>query len=145
MTSESSTQSANDDAAAIEALSREARKSEFSGRVLLIDDDPLVVNALEYTLKSAGHEVRSTTRGKDIFRLAELLSPDLIVTDVIMSEIDIIQAIAEMRRTRPEVKIIAISGNAHLLTVATQHGATQVLAKPFDVQKLNALVKAVLQ
>jgi DNA-binding response OmpR family regulator len=114
-------------------------------RILLLDDDPLVVESLEAALRSAGHEVRSSVDGKDAFRLLDLLQPNLVITDVIMSEIDTIDTIAEMRRSRPGVKIIAISGNPHLLTLAVKHGADHILAKPFGVHQLNVLVRVALQ
>lgn len=114
-------------------------------RILLIDDNAAVVESLEHTLSMAGYEVRSTTHGKDAFRLLELLNPDLVITDVIMPEIDTFDAIAELRRLRPRIKIIAISGNPHLLTLAAKHGADHVLAKPFGVHQLSVLVKVVLQ
>jgi CheY-like chemotaxis protein len=77
--------------------------------------------------------------------LVALLNPDLVITDVIMPEIDTIDAIAELRQSHPALKIIAISGNPHLLTLAAKHGANHVLAKPFSLHQLGLLVKVALQ
>jgi len=114
---------------------------DTSRRILVIDDDRDIVETIEHILRASGHDVRSTTHGKDAFRLVALLNPDLVITDVIMPEIDTIDTIAELRRSYPALNIIAISGNPHLLTLASKHGANHVLAKPFSLHQLMLLVK----
>ena len=114
-------------------------------RVLLIDDDADLLDALEQILRSGGYDVVPTTHGQDIFKLLDLLRPDVIVTDVIMAEIDTIDAITTLRETHPFIKIIAISGNPHLLTLAGKSGAHHILAKPFRGHQLNLLVETALQ
>jgi two-component system, cell cycle sensor histidine kinase and response regulator CckA len=114
-------------------------------RIFVIEDDRDIVETIEHILRSAGHEVKSTTNGKDALRLVELLNPDLVITDVIMPEIDALDAIVILRHRYPALKIIAISGNPHLLTLAAKHGANHVLAKPFNLHQLTLLVKVALQ
>ena len=114
-------------------------------RVLLIDDNADLLEALKAALTALGHEVMTTQHGKDALRLAYLLDPHVVVTDVIMPEFDSIKALPEFRRIRPGVKIIAISGNPHLLTLAAKHGADQVLAKPFKIAKLNLQITILMQ
>jgi CheY-like chemotaxis protein len=114
-------------------------------QILLIEDDRDIIETIEHILRAGGHDVKSTTHGKDAFRLIALLNPDLVITDVIMPEIDTIDAIAEFRRAYPRLKIIAISGNPYLLTLAAKHGANHVLAKPFNLHQLTVLVKVALQ
>ena len=128
----------------IDPLSASAGKSTGC-RILVIEDDPDIVETIESILRSVGHEVKSTTRGDDAFRLISLLNPELVITDVIMPEIDTIDAIAQFRRSHPRLKIIAISGNPHLLTLAAKNGANHTLAKPFSLHQLSVLVKAALQ
>jgi len=128
----------------IDTLSVTAGKST-GRRILVIEDDPDIVETVERILRSAGHDVKSTTRGDDAFRLVSLLNPELVITDVIMPEIDTIDAIAQFRRLYPRLKIIAISGNPHLLTLAAKNGANHTLAKPFSLHQLSVLVKVALQ
>lgn len=113
-------------------------------RILLVDDDADLLDALEHVLRLGGYDVAPTTHGGDIFRLLDLLKPDVIVTDVIMAEIDTLDAIATVRQSHPCTKIIAISGNPHLLTLAGKSGADYVLAKPFRGYQLNHLVETAL-
>lgn len=136
-----SRQTARSELRASETLRRE-KASRLTHRILLIDDDPLVVETLEHALRSVGHEVRSTMHGKDVFRLLELLSPDFVISDIVMSDIDPIDTIAKMRRSQPRLRIIAISGNPHLLRLAEKHGAHHVLAKPFRIHRLHVLLRA---
>jgi len=114
-------------------------------RILVIEDDRDIVETIEHILQSAGHEVKSTTNGKDALRLVELLNPDLVITDVIMPDVDTLDAIILLRHRYPALKIIAISGNPHLLTLAAKHGANHVLAKPFSLHQLTLLVKVALR
>jgi CheY-like chemotaxis protein len=110
-------------------------------RVLLIDDNALLVEAFEDGLRLLGYDVKSSTKGTDAFRLMHLLDPHVIVADLIMPEFDIFDALDQMRKIRPSVKIIAISGNQHLLTLAGKRGVNHVLSKPFDLRRLDLLIK----
>ena len=72
--------------------------------------------------------------------------PDLVITDIIMPEQEGIQTIAEMRKARPDAKIIAISGNgrfgdADFLKMARSLGAMDVIPKPFDADELLTIVE----
>jgi DNA-binding response OmpR family regulator len=113
-------------------------------KILLIEDDQSLNEPLQYALQQQGYEVRSTTDGRDVTGLLDLIDPDLVVTDIIMPDIDMLDLITSLRLSRPQIKIIAISGNMHLLRLAARHGADHVLPKPFRIGELNALVKRVL-
>lgn len=112
-------------------------------RVLLIDDNGQLVEALEDGLRLMGHKVKSSKRGTDALRLIELLDPQVIITDLILPDFDVLNAIDEMRKAQPSAQIIAISGNRHLLALAVQRGVGHVLVKPFDLIRLDKLIRAV--
>lgn len=114
-------------------------------RILIIEDDQELLEPIASSLCAQGHYVRSTTRGSDFLRLVDLLDPDILITDVIMEDVDALEMIVVLRESRPRMKIIAISGNPHLLTLASKCGATHVLAKPFPLGQLNVLVKVAAQ
>jgi DNA-binding NtrC family response regulator len=114
-------------------------------RILLIDNDAEIAGALGSALCAEGYHVRSTTHGADLLRLVSLVEPDVLVTDVIMEDVDTLEVMATLRQSHPDMKIIAISGNAHLLTLASKCGANHVLAKPFRLQRLSLLVKIAVQ
>jgi DNA-binding response OmpR family regulator len=113
--------------------------------VLLIEDDPLLLEVLEDTLRNMGHQVLSSPRGIDAVRLMPLIDPDVMITDIIMPDFDMLEVIPELHRIRPRIKVIAVSGNPYLLTLAATRGADRVLAKPFLGQDLDNLIRSAMQ
>jgi two-component system, NtrC family, nitrogen regulation response regulator GlnG len=116
----------------------------MASRILVIDDNAGIVEIIRRSLEMAGHEVKTSVHGRDTLELFESFDPQLIITDIILPDVDSIDTIVECRRRRPQTKIIAISGNAHLLHVAEKHGVEHVLAKPFGPSQINALVATAL-
>jgi DNA-binding NtrC family response regulator len=109
--------------------------------VLLIDDDPAVLGSLTMLLETAGFRVLTARDGVQGLRAFRKHSPAVVVTDILMPEKDGIGLIMQMRRERPKVKVIAISGggrvgNSDFLTVAGKLGADTAMPKPIDTDKL---------
>ena len=69
----------------------------------------------------------------------------MVVTDLIMPDVDILDVVQQLRETRPNTKIIAISGNAHLLSLAAKRGVDRTLAKPFGLKRLDQLIRAMVR
>ena len=118
-------------------------------RILVIDDDDQIRNALRQVLELEGNEVLTARSGKEGLRLFEEYTVDLIVTDIVMPEKEGLETIMELRKTHPDVKIIAISGGGHVqpesyLRMAKQLGASRTLAKPFQREELLAAVRELL-
>ena len=114
-------------------------------KVLLIEDDVITRKVMRALFEGAGHTVRDAADGRKAVALLDQVTPDLVVTDIIMPEKDGFELIRDLRRTRPTVNIIAISGGgrvdaADYLKMATAFGAHRVLAKPFNGEELMALV-----
>ncbi len=118
-------------------------------RILIIDDEESVREAIEALAAAAGHETRSAADGRR--GLAQLASfqPDLVVTDMLMPEKEGLETIVDLRKQRPDLPIIAISGggrvgNLNFLKVAEHFGATHTLTKPFSAGQLMAAFAACL-
>ena len=119
-------------------------------RILVIDDDELVRAALVLLLERAGHEVLEACDGTNAVRILKVDLPDLVVTDIIMPEIEGFQVIREIRKVAPGLKIIAISGAASIgsrdiLDLARELGADRAFAKPIDRQEFMASVAHLLE
>ncbi len=119
-------------------------------RVLLIDDDEMSRQAVHRMLERAGFTVESTGNGRDAVTRYEPGEIDLIITDLIMPDIDGLEIIQEVRRKDPAARILAISGGGRVqaeeyLSVARKFGAVEVLPKPFASQDLKAAVERALQ
>jgi len=77
--------------------------------ILIIDDDPQILDMLGQTLKREGHEVLEALDGKEGLKLYRENPTDLVITDIIMAETEGIETIMKLQRDFPDVKIIAIS------------------------------------
>ena len=119
-------------------------------RILIIEDEPQMRGMIEQVLIRAGHEVLTASDGKaglDLFR--EQL-PDLVITDILMPEVDGLEIIRSLRREFPDLKIIAMSGGGETgrlqyLPEAREFGADIALSKPFDPAVLTAEVERLLR
>jgi DNA-binding NtrC family response regulator len=115
-------------------------------KILVIDDDTIVRQSLTVILEDAGYQVVSAEDGKRGMAAFRSEHPDLVITDIIMPEQEGIQTITEMRKAKPDAKIIAISGggrigNTDFLKIARVLGAMDVIPKPFDVDELLTIVE----
>jgi DNA-binding NtrC family response regulator len=125
-------------------VSRPLQKTAFSAtgyRVLLIEDNSLLLTALTDGLRLMGHDVNATLKGADAARLMELLEPDVVVSDIVMPEVDMLDTFTKLKAINAGVKIIAISANPHLLMMAGRQGVRNVLAKPFELKKLDSTIR----
>jgi CheY-like chemotaxis protein len=118
-------------------------------RILLIDDEDLVLFTLRTALEAAGHSVVEAGNGVEGIALRQSQPFDLIVTDIIMPEMDGVQAIKELRQLYPQQKIMAIAGGGRVrregrLEFARKVGAERVLAKPFFDEEFLASVEQCL-
>jgi DNA-binding response OmpR family regulator len=118
-------------------------------KILVIEDDVMVRNTIDKILRHGGYDVvmaEDGARGVTSFRAEK---PDLVLTDIIMPEREGIATIVEIRRERPDAKIIAMSGggrigSADFLGMARKLGANDIIRKPFLPQDLIRRVKACL-
>ena len=117
-------------------------------RVLVADDDAGVRRVLERALVRGGHEVTCAGGGAEALRSIEADTPDLVVTDINMPDVDGIELLIRVAR-RGDVKVIAISGGGavpadELLEDARLLGAVDILAKPFELDVLLERVASAL-
>lgn len=117
-------------------------------KILLIDDDDALRRVLAKALGHAGHEVIQAADGQQGMDLARVAEADLVVTDLVMPVREGVETILQLRREKPALPIIAISGdgsNSELyLEIAAKIGAKRVLPKPFTPPELLGLIDAVL-
>ena len=117
-------------------------------RILIIDDDDLLRGVIAKSLGYAGHEVLQAGDGQQGVDLFNATAVDLVITDLIMPVQEGVETILRLRRTRPGMPIIAISGgltNSKLyLDMAAKIGAQRVLPKPFTPQELIQVINEVL-
>lgn len=113
-------------------------------RVLVVDDDPDILDAIRFTLEDEGYTVTTTEKGEYAENLHDGNSglPDLIVLDVLLSGKDG-RTICRSLKNRPDTRhipIIMISAHPGAETSSAEVGADAFLAKPFDINTLIDLV-----
>ncbi len=105
-------------------------------RILVIDDDPDVRKLIRILLESKDHTVTEAEDGEEgIRRITDDI--DLVVTDINMPKIDGLELLLQIKRERPTLPIIAVSGEGALggginTWSADKLGADQIFRKPFD-------------
>ncbi len=115
-------------------------------RILVVDDEPAVLDLLVYNLGKAHYEVLSAGDGRQALELSRQFNPDLILLDLMLPEIDGLDVCRELRRTS-KVPIIMITalGEEVDRVVGLEMGADDYVTKPFSVRELMARIKAVLR
>jgi CheY-like chemotaxis protein len=116
-------------------------------RVLAIDDDGAVCATVRAILERAGHQVVTAQDGRGGLKLLEADQFDLLLIDIFMPEMDGLETIRVLRRSKPALPVIVMSGvmvdrasMPDYLSFGTKLGAIESLRKPF---KPAALVEAV--
>jgi two-component system alkaline phosphatase synthesis response regulator PhoP len=115
-------------------------------RILVVDDEPAVLDLLVYNLNKAHYEVLTADNGRDALRLAHDRLPDLVLLDLMLPEVDGLDVCRELRRSS-QVPIIMITARAEEVdrVVGLELGADDYVCKPFSVRELLARIKAVLR
>ncbi|WP_293368725.1 response regulator [Phenylobacterium sp.] len=126
------------------------RDQERARKVLLVEDDPDLLMLLTAAFVREGFQTYCARNGRVGVEMLQTLKPDLMVTDIVMPEMEGIGTIMEARRVAPDTRVIAISGGGHygrsqnFLVWAHELGADEVLAKPFRMSSLITAARVVL-
>ena len=118
-------------------------------RILIIDDEAMIRNLLVKILEREGYETVTASGGKDGLKIHRENPADLIITDLVIPEMNGIETIMELCRNFQNVKIIAVSGGGKIdpetyLQIAKTMGTIKTIAKPFDRKELLKTVQELL-
>ncbi len=114
-------------------------------RVLICDDDPVILRLLQVNLEIEGYDVISAHHGEEAVQLALSERPDLVVLDIMMPRMDGYEACQQIKShdaTR-DIPIVFLSSKAQQsdIDMGTSFGVTQYLTKPFDPTELLQVVE----
>ena len=126
------------------------RRTSKMATIILADDEDIIRTLVRRVLQKAGHKVHEARDGQEALDLYPTVDADLVITDMIMPGKDGGEAIAELIRNHPEVRIIAMSGGgrgniASILSLASELGARRTLAKPFTLAEFMNAVNDTLE
>ena len=117
-----------------------------AGRVLVVDDDRQIRRALATALGGHGYEVEVAVDGADALAQIATWSPDIVVLDLIMPNVDGFEVVRDAR-TWTAVPIIVLSARGRFddKVTALDLGADDYITKPFGIEELEARMRAVLR
>ena len=114
-------------------------------RVMVADDERVIADTLAMILNQSGFEARAVYSGEGALELAESFQPDMLISDVIMADLNGIDAAIRLRALLPAIKVLLFSGQAataDLLEKARKEGYEfDILAKPVHPQDLLARLR----
>jgi DNA-binding response OmpR family regulator len=118
-------------------------------RIIIVDDDELVVEVVRNALEARGHIVGALTDGKPVKNVVEFKKPDLVILDCAMPELPGVEALREIRSSltayaTPVLMLTGLRGKTDE-EIAMRAGADDYLRKPFDADQLVARVEALLE
>src|SRR4051794_1741810 len=122
-------------------------KAAATRRVLLVDDDPEIIDAIRYALESRGYQIFIARDGNQGLAMAEREDPDLVILDMMMPKRSGFLVLEKLRRTRPvPVRVIMITANegSRHKAYAEMLGVDDYIRKPFAMDKLVEAVERLL-
>jgi len=118
----------------------------MSTKILIVDDEPAIVNMLAYNLKRANYEVLIARDGEEALVQARREQPDLIILDLMLPRLDGLEVCRALRRERDLPIIMLTARDAEVdRVVGLELGADDYVVKPFSVRELMVRVKNVLR
>ena len=117
-------------------------------RVLVVDDDRHVLDAIRAALESQGYEVLSAQDGQEGLMRAERDAPDLIMLDVMMprrSGLAVLEKLRSVKNAGPPIIVMTANDEQRHEAYATSQGANFFLKKPFDMQHMLQAVERLLK
>lgn len=117
-------------------------------KILIVDDEPNIVMALEYAFKKSNFEVFIARDGEEALQIAESVLPDLVLLDIMMPNVDGYQTLREIKDNAQmqHTKVVFLSAKNKNTDIqkGLDLGADKYLTKPFTVKKIIEEIKEII-
>ncbi len=116
-------------------------------KILLVDDEEMIVESIEYALAQEGYEVVKAFDGQEALQQVQLSKPNLIVLDLMLPKLSGLEVCRLLRREQNDVPIIMLTAKGEEIdrVIGLEVGADDYLIKPFSLRELVARIKALLR
>ena len=118
-------------------------------KILVVDDEPDIIEILQFNLENEGYQVFSAVNGKEALKLAEMHIPHLIILDLMMPVMDGIETCERLRMDKKFnnslIMFLSARGEDYSQVAAFESGADDYVTKPIKPRILNSKVKALLR
>jgi DNA-binding response OmpR family regulator len=115
-------------------------------KILLVDDDPALLDTLAFNLRHAGYRIATASNGAAALERAQAEQPDLVILDLMLPELDGLTVCRSLRQTSdvPILMLTARTGELDKI-IGLESGADDYLTKPFSLGELQARIRALLR
>ena len=115
-------------------------------KILVVDDEPALLDMLALNLRSCGYEVVTATDGAAALEVAHAQSPDLVILDLMLPELDGLTVCRSLRQASDTPILILTARTGELdKIIGLESGADDYLTKPFSLGELQARIRALLR
>ena len=115
-------------------------------RILIVDDEKLLVKGIKFNLENEGYEVDAVYNGEDALALAGEVEYDLIVLDLMLPKINGLEVCRRIREySKVPIIMLTAKGEDTDKLLGFEHGADDYITKPFNVLELKARIRAILR
>jgi two-component system, OmpR family, KDP operon response regulator KdpE len=116
------------------------------GNILVVDDEPQITRVLKTTLSSHGYGTRTAGDGEEALQMMKEWSPDLLITDLRMPNMDGLELCRRVRaNSQIPIIVLSVRGEEKIKVQALDAGADDYVTKPFSTNELLARVRAALR
>jgi two-component system response regulator HydG len=119
----------------------------MDAKILIIDDEKDQADAIAESLRKVGYTCSTSVSGNNVLDIIRRDGIDVVITDLVMQEIDGMRILKETKENSPQTEVILITGHGSVETAVTamQKGAATYLLKPINIDHLRAVVDKVVE
>lgn len=125
----------------------EPRRSAPSIRILIVDDDPLVLELLGISIGSFGFAFAAANNGREAIAMLQKQEFEIVITDMVMPEVDGMQLLEHVKKHHPRTDVIVVTGYTGTFSYmdVIRAGASDFISKPFNTDELEAKINRLIR
>ncbi|MEJ2314581.1 MAG: sigma-54 dependent transcriptional regulator [Nitrospirota bacterium] len=120
---------------------------EFTGKVLIVEDERTALKNLEHVMRKEGYQVTGTLSGSNALRLLDEQEFDVVLTDLRMEHVDGVEVLERSKRLQPDAEVVMITAYATIPSAVEtmKKGAFDYIAKPFKLEEVRKVVGSAME